>query len=62
MVNDFVVYVRRDNAICKCVHFEWEHTFEGTKCRICECAGFDISDMSGSTMTEILEAWNEVNE
>ena len=64
MVNDLIVFDKRpeSNEICKCVHFRREHNYDGVKCGVCACNSFDISDLSGSTLTEILEAWNEVNQ
>ncbi len=62
MVNDLVVFGQRleSHDICKCVHYRREHNYDGTKCGICNCDTFDISDLSGSTVLEILDAWNEV--
>jgi hypothetical protein len=64
MVTDLIVFGQRaeSNEICKCVHYRREHVWDGTKCGVCNCDAFDISDVSGGTIAEIMEAWNEANE
>ncbi len=61
VVYDFIAYVDRveGNELCKCMHRERDHTFEGTKCMDCICEAYDKSNLAGESIQEMMLARTE---